>query len=82
MIRAFLISRIAMPIRLAVFEKIGRFSQGTPRSLAVAIRARYERRGKSRRVALRPKERIRPARLNIVGNYAVNEDGCQEELGF
>jgi hypothetical protein len=42
--RAFFISRNAMPTRLAVFEKkVDVVSQGTPRSLAVGIKARYER---------------------------------------
>jgi hypothetical protein len=41
-------------------EELDVVLQGTPRSLAVAIRARYERLGKSCRVALGSKSRIDP----------------------
>jgi len=59
-------------------EELDAVLQGTPRSLAVAIRTLRKKMPSD----LRVEKHDRPARRNIVRNYAVTEDGCQEELRF
>jgi hypothetical protein len=56
--------------------------QGTPRSLAVAIRARYERLGKSCRVALGSKSRIGPQGSILSGTMASSKTDVKKNLDF
>src|SRR5437899_12177363 len=80
--RAFLISRIAMPIRLAVFEKNWMLCCKEPH---VHLQSQEERDMNARKQlpsGPRGEKPDRPAKLNIVRNYPVLEDRCQEEVGY